>query len=142
MGEAAFNLAASLERFLEFTVHVLSLHHGISTDEFRATWKDVARQSERQLGMFLCMWLIHTRQAPKLIGGDWVKFRNDVVHAGLIPSETDVTTYGEEVLAFVSKRLDVLKTDARQAIEDRTMARAIDALDEVKNLRGRAHDNP
>jgi hypothetical protein len=119
--EAAFGLASALERFLEFAVRALSLQLGIPPEEQEATWKILAKQSERQLGMFLGMWLVHTKTAAVYLEGKWVEFRNNVVHNGYVPTEPQVMAYGDRVLAYIDDRLDVLD---RTAVEGMNVALA------------------
>jgi hypothetical protein len=137
--EAAFGLASALERFLEFAVRALSLRFRIPPDEHETTWKIVARQSERQLGMFLGMWLVHTNTAGVYLEGKWVEFRNDVVHRGYIPREPEVMDYGDRVLAYINDRLDVLNRTAAEAMDDVARARRRQGLTltEPRHFQGR-----
>jgi hypothetical protein len=52
--EAASSFAVALERFYEYWVQCTLLDGGASPECVRTFWKEVAKQSERQLGAFLC----------------------------------------------------------------------------------------
>ena len=80
-----------------------------------------ARQSERQLGMFLCMWLAHTKQAPVDLKGWPSEFRNDGIHAGHLPSTPEVMEYGDRVLSFINEHLDIMRSNAQGALQRRAM---------------------
>ena len=125
--EAAFELASSYERFLEFSIAIISSHLDVPADEYSQTWDEVASQSERQLGMFLAMWLLFTKRAAKPLENQWVRFRNQVIHRGHIPPRARVVAYGDRVLSFINAHLAVLKRVAGEAIQNRHVARAINA---------------
>lgn len=137
--EAAFGLASALERFLEFAIRALSLQFGILPETQETTWRIVARQSERQLGMFLGMWLAHTKTAAVYLEPKWVEFRNSVVHSGYIPTEPEVMAYGDRVLEYINSRLDILDRDAFEGMHGVARARRGDQppLTEPGYLEGR-----
>jgi hypothetical protein len=117
--EAVASLAAALERFYEFYVEVIRLKHGISDEEFDKVWKFMSKQSERQLGAFAFTYLLENKSLPAYFEGffnkkkvgkkELQKFRNDVTHAGYIPTHEEVVEYGEHVLAFIFGVLKELK---------------------------------
>jgi len=107
--EAVSSIAASLERFFEYYVLVVSLKHGIGYEQFSKAWNPISKLSERQLGAFLFLYLLESRKAleplildakPQIDGrsrGDtpiWSTFRNDVIHKGYIPSALEVIEDG------------------------------------------------
>lgn len=51
--EAVSSFSASLERFYEFSVHVLMRHFGKNSQQFKSAWRPISNQSERQLGAFV-----------------------------------------------------------------------------------------
>src|SRR4051794_31915548 len=51
--EAVSSIAASLERFFEYYMLVISLKYGLKYEQFRKAWNPISRLSERQLGAFL-----------------------------------------------------------------------------------------
>lgn len=48
--EAASSLSSAYERFLEFSIKVFCKKHSISKDALEETFKQVSKQSERQIG--------------------------------------------------------------------------------------------
>lgn len=129
--EAVASLAAALERFYEFYIEVIRLKHNISDEEFGKVWKFMSKQSERQLGAFVFAYLLENKSLPvyfesffnktKVGKKELQNFRNDVIHAGYIPTHEEVVAYGEHVLAFIFGVLKELKATSdefiRQAIE-------------------------
>lgn len=107
--EAVANIAGSLERFLEFYIDVMLLEDGIDESEFKASWKLVSGQSERQLGAFIFIYLSKNQHAVKYISNDAIKFRNTVIHKGYIPTYDEVSKYGQSVLAFIDPIFEDLK---------------------------------
>ena len=70
-----------------------------------ATWRTVARQTERQLGAFAFAYLAREGRAadfltPGALGSD---FRNRVVHRGYIPTRAEVDAYAEKVYAITTR---------------------------------------
>ena len=103
--EAVSSLSASLERFFEYYVRVISREKEIDHDKFALAWKSLSDQSERQLGAFLLVHLLETRE-PFVVNGKMVKFRNKVIHKGHIPTLTEVRTYA----AFIYDTIMGLRT--------------------------------
>lgn len=124
--EAVSSIAASLERFFEYYVLVVSLKHGITYEHFIRAWRPIAKLSERQLGAFLFLYLLENKKPleplildgrPELEGrsqGDtptWGAFRNDVIHKGYIPSTVEVIEYGNLVYQFIYRLIGELKVN-------------------------------
>ncbi|MEF2247481.1 hypothetical protein [Paenibacillus sp. IITD108] len=113
--EAAFNFATALERFHEYCVKVMSnvtecQDSGAFFDaeefnsEFQKTWKEMSRQSERQYGAFMILYLVAFKRKPTLIPSDCISFRNDVTHKGIFPKEEAVIKYGKFVFDYISEK--------------------------------------
>jgi hypothetical protein len=66
-----------------------------------AVWKQVAAQSERQLGAFIFLYTLHFERGPNLLHSKYITFRNDVVHKGRIPTRSEALDYGEAVLSVL-----------------------------------------
>ncbi|MEW6585073.1 MAG: hypothetical protein AB1442_05615 [Nitrospirota bacterium] len=64
--EAVSSFTASLERFYEFYIKVISLKHGISDEVHETSWKLVSRQSERQIGAYIFLYTLENKITPKL----------------------------------------------------------------------------
>jgi hypothetical protein len=131
--EAVSSIAAALERFQEYYVQVLSLKHGITYDTFMTAWKPISRQSERQLGAFLFLYLVENKKAlvPSIVdakpGGStaknartWTEFRNDVIHKGYIPSTDEVLAYGDLVYQFVYRLIKELRSTSAEFVQKAT----------------------
>ena len=122
--EAVFGFASALERFLEFYVKVICLKHNIAYEELENCWKDVKKQSERQLGAFIFLYLLenktHTRFLKKRVtregkvkdGWDIQAFRNDVIHAGYVPTYDEVVQYGDHVFDTIESILGEMGPEA------------------------------
>ncbi|HYD14661.1 MAG TPA: hypothetical protein VEC11_17570 [Allosphingosinicella sp.] len=96
--EAVASFQASLERFYEYFFFVLSDVRGIPIEEAEKAWKAVAKQSERQLGLYVAAYLFHFGEPPALLPNAMVAFRNRVIHQGDIPEEDEAIAFGQAVL--------------------------------------------
>ncbi len=123
--EAVASFAAALERFFEFYVRAFALERasdtaldfGEATAALSGTWRHVASQSERQLGMFALAYLLREGREPEFLtpaalGAD---FRNRVIHRGELPTRADVEAYAAQVFALIDRLLTELGGGARQA---------------------------
>lgn len=111
--EAVSSFTSALERFYEFFWHVAMRKLGCPTDVSLAAWKSVAKQSERQLGMFVSAHLALTKRAPDLLNPNKeVKLRNDVIHGGYIPSGDQAADYGDAVMNLITRPLNELRVVA------------------------------
>lgn len=99
--EAVASFTSSLERFYEFFIKAYSLESKIDKSVFDTAWKNVAQQSERQLGAFIFTYCQAFSESPDLLSQKYIKFRNDVIHKGKIPSREEAMEYGENVLNFI-----------------------------------------
>jgi hypothetical protein len=99
--EAITTFASSFERFLEFTCRLLLARRNVSFEGVDAWWKDAAKQSERQRGSFVALWIADFRSPPPLLSPKLVELRNDCVHKGRIPPESEARAYGEGVLRSI-----------------------------------------
>lgn len=101
--EAITSFAASLERYYEYYVRVMMRKRGIPDAEFKKLWKPVARQSERQLGLYMGVYCLVTGKAPVTLSEEMVSLRNDATHKGRLPKR-------EEVESFAQAVMDIIKT--------------------------------
>ena len=106
--EAIGSFAASYERFIELFVRVVLKSAGTGGNEVGKGWKLVARQSERQLGAFVFVYLLQFKTAPVLLHKDFVTLRNDVVHQGYFPDKKECSDYGSAVLDFIRANIKLL----------------------------------
>jgi len=70
----------------------------VSFEGVDAWWKEVATSSERQMGSFVALWISDFLGPPPLLPKKLVELRNDCVHKGRIPPESEAKAYGEAVL--------------------------------------------
>lgn len=116
--EAVASFAATLERFFEFYVRAYALERAAGAEgDFGAalatledTWRHVASQSERQLGMMALAYLLREGRepeflTPKALGAD---FRNRVIHRGYLPRREEVDAYAARVFALIDRLLGEL----------------------------------
>lgn len=114
--EAVASFAAALERFYEFAAMVLLEEATIDRERVNASWKLVVNQSERQLGAFIFLWLGRFREVPAILPEKVVKFRNEVVHKGRIPTREEAASFGDSVLEVVVPKLAQMKQHAAEAL--------------------------
>jgi len=115
--EAVSSFSASLERFYEFYIKVICLSRNIGEDIIEEAWKEVSQQSERQLGAFICLYLIEKGHPPTILGNKWRKFRNNVIHKGLIPEKKKAVEYGQEELDLILPVLNDLQNNHEEEIQ-------------------------
>jgi len=108
--EAVSSFASSLERFYEFYWHVAMAHLAVPDEERTIAWKVVAKQSERQLGMFITAHLLLMKEAPALLNPNTkVKLRNDVIHGGYVPTREEAAAFGNSVMKLINRSLNDLR---------------------------------
>ena len=107
--EAIVAFASCLERYHEFYIRCICLHHDISSDQLKKAWKGLSRQSERQLGAYIFLYLCENNKPPVLLPNSMIKLRNDVVHNGKIPTEEEGIEFGRTVYSIVGPELKALK---------------------------------
>lgn len=99
--EAVTCFASSLERFQEFSCRFLLAQRGLSREAIEGWWKQVKRQSERQLGSFVALWITEFGDDPPILSQKMVELRNECVHQGRIPPVAQTKVYGEAVLRAI-----------------------------------------
>ena len=65
--EAVTSFASSFERFEEFTCRFLLARRNVSFEGVDAWWKEVATNSERQMGSFVALWICDFLGPPPLL---------------------------------------------------------------------------
>lgn len=98
--EAVSSCASALERFYEFYWRVVMARLEVPPDQAAAAWSAVARQSERQLGMYISAHLALVRSAPPLLSNKDTKFRNDVIHNGYVPMLQEGVAFASAVMTL------------------------------------------
>ena len=107
--EAVSSFAASVERFFEFAVRVMSLNRKVSPEVFDAAWKTVSKQSERQLGGYVFLYVISFGEVPSLLSSSMTKLRNDVIHNGVLPEQLDVLKFGRSAHEVIQAGMQKLR---------------------------------
>ncbi|SJM95891.1 conserved hypothetical protein [Crenothrix polyspora] len=134
--EAVTSFAASLERFYEFYIRVITIKFKIEKDKFDKAWSHIAAQSERQLGAYIFTYLLDhptsetpiiDNEKPELVGTSksktktWKDFRNAVVHKGYIPSSSETLAYGDMVYNHIYYLINELKHNSSEFIGKATV---------------------
>ena len=122
--EAVSSFAAAVERFYEYWINVTLVEAGHQPDVVADFWKDVARQSERQLGAFLALYLRERSAPAPTLANKWVDFRNNIIHKGYWPSAAEAESYGNAVLQYIAPLLSELNQKCPQGV-DRAMAEQV-----------------
>lgn len=117
--EAVSSYSSSLERFLEYYILVTSLRNSVSLDDFTKTWKQMANQSERQLGAYFILRLQEAK--PTYWDEKKASFRNNVVHKGYIPTSEEAIEYGQYVLSFIRSTLKELNETSKEFLNKATL---------------------
>ncbi|SFU95399.1 hypothetical protein [Pseudomonas sp. OV546] len=112
--EAASSISAAYERFFEFAILVLCKSHGITRKQTDEAFKQVSKQSERQVGAFLFLYLIVFKKTYKL-NQDISTTRNKIIHQGHIPTPEEVLSFGDMVYREV---LGVVEVFIKEYIEE------------------------
>lgn len=98
--EAVTSFHVALERFLEFAMRVLLRVHGVPDAAVDTAWNQVAKQSERQLGALLFLYLLDFKTPFPTID-DGSGLRNKVIHSGYLPNRDESFRYGRHVFDLI-----------------------------------------
>ncbi len=118
--EAVSSFTSSLELFYVFFVRVVLLNKGTDLPSLETAWKHISRQSERQLGAFVITYLSEFGRSPSVLNNDKVRFRNDVIHRGKIPSRQQAMEYGQAVLDVMRPQLIQLRDKCPEGVKEAT----------------------
>ncbi len=119
--EAIGTYHAALERFFEFVIEILCSENNI--DVFSSFWKEISKQSERQIGAFYALWTAHFKEKPEFLNQKKVELRNKVVHKGELVSETQAKEYGEYVFDYIKQSIEKLETEFGCELQLKKMSR-------------------
>lgn len=136
--DAVASFAAALERFYQFYLEVVAHSKGVPSTAQTATWKQVANQSERQLGMFIGVYQLENGNAPPLLDQKRVAFRNRVIHQGYLPTEEEAVEFGQAVVDLVQPLINGMMPRYISDIEALTIAHTSAASAKSKSP-GRKH---
>jgi hypothetical protein len=111
--ESFVSFVTSYERFIEYFLNVVLKSNGVSRTEFDTTWKELAKQSERQVGAFYLVYLQEFREKPNQLNNKNRELRNSTIHKGYLPSKEDCIKFGDNVLEFIRPIIELLKNDKK-----------------------------
>lgn len=114
--EAVSGFAAALERAHEFFVRVICRSRKMPAETFDRAWRQMAKQSERQLGCFMLAYALETG-TPYQVDPKMVEFRNRVIHQGYIPSAAEAENFGSYVFADILGMTRFLTDHHKEAME-------------------------
>ena len=105
---AVFNAASALESFYMFFIAVAFRSLNLQADpaQLRSAW---LHRSEQQAGGFAVAYSLLFGDAPPAAIIGRAKFRNDVVHAGLVPTQEQADQYVEAVYDVIVPLVDRLR---------------------------------
>jgi hypothetical protein len=115
--EAAASFSSALERFYEFSLKVILVHRNTDLAVYEMMFKEMANQSERQLGAFLALHAVEFGVAycpNKKI----VEIRNSIVHKGVIPSQEKAMHFCEMVYNEILLLTEKLQQNCASAINE------------------------
>ena len=98
-GVASANCA--LERFFELFIRIICSSKSLDESEIEACWKNVSRQSERQLGAYMFLYLSEFKEQPLLLDKKYIEYRNSVIHKGKIPTHDETWAFLNAVYALI-----------------------------------------
>jgi len=107
--EAVSSFASTLERFYEYCIKVFLLKNKIKKEQIEATWKQVSKQSERQLGAFYFLYLNEFNEGAPKFNQKMTEFRNNVIHNGYIPKTDEVIKYAKTIFDYITDITPVLR---------------------------------
>ncbi|SHK08202.1 hypothetical protein [Pseudozobellia thermophila] len=108
--EAISSFTSAMERYFEFFIKVILKNSGTEYENIDKIWKQISKQSERQLGAYLTLYAQTFRELPMVLSSNKeVPFRNKVIHQGYIPSKKEAIEYGERIMEVIESSLIPLK---------------------------------
>ncbi|HEY0924701.1 hypothetical protein [Rheinheimera pacifica] len=125
--ESVASFTASLERFYEFFVRVVFLREQLENGDFEEAWKMMSSQSERQLGAYIASYLIAFKLPPTPLSNSKVKFRNSVIHKGVIPSKQEAIQFGQAIMDIINPVLSRLIDKYSEEIQQATFNHLINS---------------
>ena len=106
--KAVGSFAASCERFMELFIRIVMKANGTPDNELAKGWKKISRQSERQLGAFIILFVIEFGTQPPLLANAEIEPRNKVIHQGYFPNKEECLKYGRALLDSIRQTIKVL----------------------------------
>lgn len=123
------NIAASMERFFAFVNDLLLREKGVDPEVRKLYFSFMTNRSERELAAFLTMYTMKFNCLPftKSKFEDNAKFRNLVVHQGIIPNRKEAEKYCEYVVGLMQDVLaQVLENVSDELVQETKIENEID----------------
>lgn len=134
--EAVLDFAASLERFYENCINIFIIKQfpDIKTHDeiLLKLWKPISKQSERQYGAFIAIFLLNLGYMPPLFQENQVAFRNKVTHQGYFPTKEEALKYANAVAKYIIEIYSTLTNDFQ--IDSLNKIRCLESLQVTNQL--------
>lgn len=109
--ESVSSITSAMERYFEFFIKVILRASKVNYTIIDKIWKNIASQSERQLGAYITSYSQTFGEEPIILNPNKdVPFRNSVIHKGFIPSKEEALNYGNIVMTVIESSLLKLKS--------------------------------
>jgi len=138
--ESTFAFAKALERFYEFCIKLFSLED-VLPGVFEMTWKSIKKQSERQLGAFIFLYLKKFKECPPIFSDQKFssslkcsEFRNNVIHQGYLPSKDQAFAYGQMIFEYIQQLIVKLRKEDKDKIQKLTGLHLRSLIDKNKAI--------
>lgn len=112
--EAISSFSSSLERLQEYIIKVIFRKYNSSDKIFDSAWKKVSKQSERQLGAFIFLYVKEFKRLPDNLTDNERSFRNSIIHKGKFPTYEETLKYGQRILDITYNNL----FEVRESLEN------------------------
>jgi hypothetical protein len=99
--EAVGAFAASHEAFMRLFIEIVVSARETDKSSSQEAWKKIEKQSERQLGAYIYLYLTEFNSMPLLIPEKKIGLRNRVIHQGYFPGKEECLAYGRCILASI-----------------------------------------
>ena len=117
--EAVSSFTSSMERYFEFFIKVILRSAGTEFENIDKIWKQISKQSERQLGAYITLYAQTFNDLPELLSTNKdVPFRNRVIHQGYIPSRQEAIEYGDRILEIIESSFIPLRSNFQEILEE------------------------
>lgn len=114
--ESIMGFTVALERIYELFTKVAFIENSKNIDSIELFWKGLGNLSERQYGAFCTMFNYQTGKVWKT-NDNMIKFRNRVIHGGLISTKKETEKYAVYITDLISNLIVVLKSNYPKSVK-------------------------
>ena len=114
--ESVSSFAASVERYFEFAIYVLTHHKDVANDEVTKAWKLISSQSERQLGAYIFAYTGVFGTTPAVLSTKMTERRNNVIHRGHLPTLAEAREFGGACYEVIQQGVFTLRRDCLPSV--------------------------